>query len=128
MSLGGVEEDIIICKITLSSKLSSSSSVSAKTVSTSSIFASFKIFSSSGSPHITIADESSPAICSALILLFSIIFVLKVNFEMILRNLIHSKSFSQFHTEIPKCPRTETTTGQIISWVFQNNLTKPNLP
>ena len=57
--------------------LSSSSSVNANTVSISSIFASFKIFSSRGSPHITIADDSSPAICSALILFFSIIFVLK---------------------------------------------------
>ena len=56
--------------------LSSSSSVKAKTVSISSMFASLRIFSSSGSPHMTIADESSPAICSARILFFSIIFVL----------------------------------------------------
>ncbi len=57
--------------------LSSSSSVKAKTVSISSMFASLRIFSSSGSPQITIADDSSSAICSALILSFSIIFVLK---------------------------------------------------
>jgi len=57
--------------------LSSSSSVNAKTVSASSIFASFRIFSSNGSPQITIDDESSSAMSSALALFFSIILVLR---------------------------------------------------
>ena len=50
--------------------LSSSSSVKAKTVSISSMFASFKIFSSNGSPQIIIEEESSLAICSALTYFF----------------------------------------------------------
>ena len=56
--------------------LFSSSLVKANTVSESSMFASFKISSSSPSPLITIDEDSSFAISSALFLSFSIILIL----------------------------------------------------
>ena len=91
--------------------LSSSSLVSAKTVSTSSILASLRIFSSKASPQITIEEESSLAKSSALLLFFSIIFVLKPSAP--------SRSFAKckpifpppmiriFCADFSSCPKTD---------------------
>jgi len=63
--------------------------VNAKTVSISSILASFNTSSSKPSPLITIEFSSSLAICSALSLFFSIIFILA-----------SSKDFSKFFAKL----------------------------